>query len=504
MIVMIVVLYEASYPNVQDRERLEDALGRATGFTALLGTPRELDTVGGFLAWRIGAILAIILAVWTVLTVTRQLRGEEELGRWDMLLAGRIRTTVATATVLWVVAQALGVIGGVALAVQLLAGLGSDLPVRGAVLFSMTLVMPAITMGAVAAVTAQVLPSRRSAAGVAGAVLGVMFLLRVVADAASSLTWTRWLTPVGWTQEVRPFAGDRVWPLLLIGAWTALLAGLAALLAGRRDSGAALLSPRDTGAVSGAMLSSPESLAVRLLRGSTAAWVVSAGTWVVVMTLLAPSVADAAEDALPEAARDLFGGDVTVQAFLGFGVFQLFAAGLAAVAAGQIAAARDDEAVGRLDAVLSRPIGRHRWLAGRALIAASEVILVATCVAMLMGIAAAVRDIEVSAREIAAGATNGIPLALLFLGAGILAFGVAPRLARGAIYVLLGLTFLLRLVGDVLDAPPWIVGISPFHHLPLVPLQAMNPQTALLMTATGVVLAGVGITAFGRRDLTPG
>ena len=46
--------------------------------------------------------------------------------------------------------------------------------------------------------------------------LGALFLLRMVADGSSGLGWLRWLTPFGWLEELRPFADNRVLPLLLL------------------------------------------------------------------------------------------------------------------------------------------------------------------------------------------------------------------------------------------------------------------------------------------------
>ena len=42
-------------------------------------------------------------------------------------------------------------------------------------------------------------------------------MLRAISDASSQpgLTWLHWLSPIGWAQQFRPYAGDRWWLLLL-------------------------------------------------------------------------------------------------------------------------------------------------------------------------------------------------------------------------------------------------------------------------------------------------
>ena len=79
---------------------------------------------------------------------------------------------------------------------------------------------------AVAAVTAQLSPSARFARGAAFAVLAAAFTLRAVGDAGSTAALS-WLSPLGWSLQVRPYAGDRWWVLLLHLATTALLTALA-------------------------------------------------------------------------------------------------------------------------------------------------------------------------------------------------------------------------------------------------------------------------------------
>src|SRR5450756_3170018 len=69
---------------------------------------------------------------------------------------------------------------------------------------------------------------KRQASGIAGAALGLSYLLRAIGDSSSGqrLQWLSWLSPIGWGQQVRPFAGERWWVMtLLFGVAVALAAG---------------------------------------------------------------------------------------------------------------------------------------------------------------------------------------------------------------------------------------------------------------------------------------
>jgi ABC-2 type transport system permease protein len=72
-----------------ERAQLARSLGANAGMHALLGVARRIDTVAGFTAWRSLGVLALVGAVWGLLAGTRLTRGEEDAGRWEVLLAGQ-------------------------------------------------------------------------------------------------------------------------------------------------------------------------------------------------------------------------------------------------------------------------------------------------------------------------------------------------------------------------------------------------------------------------------
>ena len=94
------------------------ALAENPAIRTLFGPPVALDDPGGFTVWRTGTFLAVLAGTWAALTATRLTRGEEEAGRWDLLLAGRVtlRSLVGrTLAVLLCAAAVPGVAVGIAM-----------------------------------------------------------------------------------------------------------------------------------------------------------------------------------------------------------------------------------------------------------------------------------------------------------------------------------------------------------------------------------------------------
>lgn len=109
------------------------------------------------------------------------------------------------------------------------------------------------------------------------AFLGVVYVLRAVGDTAgeSGPSWLRWLSPIGWGQQVRPYQGDRWFVLLIPVVFFVVVTAVAYALVARRDHGAGLLPDRLGPADAGRSLSGPLGLAWRLQRGVFFGWTVA-------------------------------------------------------------------------------------------------------------------------------------------------------------------------------------------------------------------------------------
>jgi ABC-2 type transport system permease protein len=90
---------------------------------------------------------------------------------------------------------------------------------------------------------------------------------------------------------------------------------------------------------------------------------------------------------------------------------------------------------------------------------------------------------------------------VLFAGVAFLVLGAAPRLTVGLTIGLAALTYVVQLVGPMLEWPSYLVGLSPFHHLAPVPAEPYALVAGLVMAGLGVLATLLGMAAFERRDL---
>ncbi len=241
-IVVLVAVTAASVKGLYPTQAsLDLAAAAATGNAAAIafnGPAQGLDTVGGEVAFQAGAVGLVIAALMSLLMIGRLTRGEEEAGHIELLRSLPVGGSAPNAAASLVVA-AMNLVVGALVALTLIA---QDLPVAGSVTFGLSFTMIGLVFGCVALVAAQISENTRVVYGIAGAVLGASFVIRAVGDIGDGTI--SWLSPIGWVQKARPFAGEKWWPFLPTVAAIAALVITARAFAARRDLGGGLVQPR--------------------------------------------------------------------------------------------------------------------------------------------------------------------------------------------------------------------------------------------------------------------
>jgi len=286
-------------------------------------------------------------------------------------------------------------------------------------------------------------------------------------------------------------------------AATALLLSAAAKIYAGRDIGTGVLPARDSAPPRLPLLSSPLAQALRSERGTILAWLLSVGGFAFILGAVSTSIssADVSASMQREIAKLGGGSIVTPSGYMAF-VFIFFIVVVSLFACAQIANARHEEADERLETLLALPVSRPSWLGGRLALAAGASLALALTAGFFGWAGAASQGEDISlARMLEAGA-NCMPVTLLFLGIAALLFAIVPRASGGIAYGLVTVAFLWQLTGALLSAPKWLVELTPFAHVGLVPAQSFRAGAAIAMLAIGLACALAALGVFRRRDLT--
>ena len=485
---------EKVYPTQAARAGFAASIMASPAQRALYGQVYN-DSLGAVGIWKAG-MFHLLIAVAVILTVIRHTRADEETGRTELVdstAVGRYASLTAALILSFGASIATGAIGAAGL-------LTTNVPSGGSLAFGAALAGSGLVFTAVAAVTAQLSPSARFARGAAFAVLGAAYTLRAVGDAGSGTL--SWLSPLGWSLQVRPYAGDRWWVLLLHLATAAILTAVAYRLLAGRDVGAGLVAERAGPGAAAPALGNVFGLAWRLDRGALLLWTVGLCLYGLLMGSVVHGIGDELGDST--VARDIVarmgGTSALEEAFIAV-AFAMMGMVAAAFAISLSLRLHQEEYGQRAETTLAGAVSRTRWLASHlvAALAGSAVAILAAGVAggLVYGVAAG--DVGGKLATVVASAAVQLPAVWLLAAVTLALFGLAPRFTPVAWGVLVGF-IALYLIGSLAGFPQWVLDLEPFAHTPRVgsDFTAIPLLWLLAIDAALIVLGGM---AFRRRDL---
>jgi len=486
------------WPDEASRVEAARAINESAAMVAMFGRVYDPTSLGSLSMIKYTAFMTAAVAILMIVVAVRHTRAEEESGRLEVLSGGRLgRNAPLTAALIVVFGASL--ILGLLTSVSLTA---AGLPGTGSLAFGLGWGVTGMAFGAVAAVAAQITTESRSATGAALSVVAVTYMLRAVGDLADpGPSVFSWLSPIGWNQQIRAYAGDRWWVFGLPLALCLVLVPVAFGLRARRDLGSGMREP-GAGPAFGA-LKGVWGLARRLHSRMLVVW----GVWVVLFGALIGSLANSVADFLSsdtmiEWLEKLGGTDVIEDAFISAEI-GLVGIMISAYGVATVNRLRSEEVSGHAESLLGTSTTRIRWATSHYAAALMGVALLLTLLGFSCGIgaAASLGDASQIGRITLAGVAQ-IPAAWVMAGIALAVFGLMPK-AAWATWVFLVAFIAIGVLGDTLGLPAWSTDISPFQHSPQLPLDSGSILPIVVLTVVAAVFAVAGYLGWRRRDLVP-
>lgn len=190
-----------------------------------------------------------------------------------------------------------------------------------------------------------------------------------------------------------------------------------------------------------------------------------------------------------------------IDAFLRY-VFVLMAVISTCFVVASVLRLRSEEESGGAEAVLATRVGRSAWVGATVLVTGVGALVLS----MLMGLGLAVGyGLGMGEWDRVAAHVGGqlsyLPGVLLVAAAAVAIAGLFPRWSLLA-WVSVGFIFLQLMLGETLRLPDWIDGISPFWHLPRLPVETLDPLPAVVELLSAAALLLLGLWGYRRRDVT--
>lgn len=493
------------YPTAAARQKIAETFGNNIGIELLIGKAPQSASTAAYVAWNTAILIVVIGSIWGLLVATKYFRGEEESGRSELLLSGQttaLRSTLNTLGGLWTSLIAIFLVSSL-LFMAVGKHQGVDYSSHAAIYFALVTSLAIGVFLMIGALTSQLMPTRSKAAGLAGFILGLFFLVRGIGDITSA-HWLATITPLGWVEKAQPLAHTKpIWLLsFIISIFFLLIFTL--YFASKRDYQESIISDNANTKPSYTFLKSPFTLAIRLTKWTNVGWLIAIFLTSVLYGLLVKSTSkifnqsksfDKALSHLAQSAKLS-----STLAFLGM-VFFIQIVLIMALAANSLVAIRREEAQGYIDNFLAQPYSRLRWILGRLTIVVSVVILAGAITTLGVWLGVSRQGTGVTLHTLVLASINAIVPAIFVIGTAVLAFGFFPRLTSIFAYSVLVWSLLIELVGTGLNLNHWLLDTSLLHQVTLSPSVSPNWPVNLLVISVAVIFIIVGILRFNFRDI---
>lgn len=485
------------YPDAASRAAFAVSLGNQPAFAVLTGKIFD-SSLGGLTAWRVTLLGGVLAGLMSIFTVIRRTRTDEEAGRTELLASAAVgRAAPLLAALGCALAGCVGMF--VLVAGTLLVG-GED--AGGSLSLGVAIAGSGLLFAGVAAITAQLFDSARPALGTAGLVLGISFAIRAVADSGGDGSgWLRWLSPLGWVEEVRAFAVNRFWVFGLMLIATVLLVAVALWLLGRRDIGLGLF-PARLGRARGT-LRSTFGLSSRLQRPAAIGWTAALAAF----GLVTGAIVDSAKDLFADSAQisamlaKIGGPGAITDAVLNglVGMCAILASIAAVSAAGRMITEEQSE---RAALLLSTVVSRSRWQASHLLYVFAIPVVMLTAGGLASGVLHGARsgDFGDGFADAMAAMLGQLPACWVLGAIAVLIHAWLPRIWVAS-WVILVVAVLLGQLGPVLQLPQWVNDLVPFPHVSTIANAGVPWLAELILLAIAAALTAAGFVGFARRDL---
>ncbi|HEX9034816.1 MAG TPA: hypothetical protein VF834_23470, partial [Streptosporangiaceae bacterium] len=289
----------------------------------------------------------------------------------------------------------------------------------------------------------------------------------------------------------------------LIATPVVLLAVTMVLLR-QRDTGAGVFRAADSKQNAGTrLLSGPLAFATRRRIGEVLAWGVGVALLGVMWGGLSQSLVGLSKSQ-PQTAKTLqaagLGAILTPAGFVA--VMDVFTAVvLALYAVTFIHGDYDDEIRTRLDLPYSNRVTRTGWAGSTLVTGTVALIALAAVLGLFTWAGSEFAGAGLSVGDSFGAAANVLPVVAVFLGLAMLLHGVLPSWSAGVVGALAVGLYLVELIGPALKWSHWVLDLSPYHHLALVPTVSPAWPALGIMIGIGVAASAVGLFGYAHRDL---
>ncbi|NMH74686.1 ABC transporter permease [Bacillus sp. RO2] len=500
MTILTATSFSGLYANDQERQAIAETM-KNPAMTAMVGKGYGLEnyTEGPMMAHQMLLFTAIVVAIMSIMLVTRHTRNDEEEGRVELIRSlpvGRLATVTSTL----VVVIATNVCLSLFVAFSLFSLGIESIDLNGSLLYGAALGVTGVFFTSITLLFAQLSSNSRSTIGLSFTVLAVSYIIRAIGDVSNE--GLSWVSPLGWILRTEVYVNNYWWPVFLTISSSIIIAVTALYLHALRDLGSGFIPTKPGKRFASRFLKSPFGLAFRLQRTGIIAWAIG-------MFILGASYGSVLGDL-----ETFFSSNDMLTQMLppveGYTLTEQFMTMLMAIISMLctippimfLLKLKGEEKRGHLEPILARSVSRSKLLGSYMLLSLIFGFIMLTLAILGLWVAAdSVMDDPISLQSFLKAGLVYLPALWIMTGIGVAIIGLKPKLT-GLTWLVLGYSFFVVYLGGMLKLPDWMANLSPYGHIPQIPVEEINYLTLATLSLIAIILMIVGFFGFRNRDIT--
>ena len=487
------------YATGADRQIMAETM-KNPAITVMLGPGYGLDnyTDGAMMAHFMLLFSAIATGIMGILLTTRHTREDEEEGRIEMIRSlpvGPLSPLAATILNITLANIVISLVVGFSLY-----SLGlEDMDLGGCLLYGASLGVIGIFFAALTGLFAQLTSNTRATIGYSFGFLILAYIIRGIGDVENETLSL--ISPLGLILRTQVFVNNYWWPVFLTLGISVIIFGISLYLNSIRDLGAGFIPTRPGKRNASRFLLSPLGLSFRLQRTSIISWTIG-------MFILGISYGSILGDL-----EGFLNTSGIIQQMIpegeGLSLTERFMTMLMTILSilGTIPALMYvlklsyEEKRNRTEYLLSKAVSRNKVIGSYTLIA-----ILAVPIIQLMSIlglwfaAISTMDDAITFNTFFKAGFVHIPAMWIMVGLAVFLIGYFPEHVS-LTWLYLGYAFFVVYLGDMLQLPDWMSNLSPFGHIPQVPIEEVDITKIFILVLISIVLTFSGFIGYSKRDI---
>lgn len=341
---------------------------------------------------------------------------------------------------------------------------------------------------------ASLLPILEELVGYPFAILGLSYLLQA-ADASNEIL--SYISPLGLIMKSQVYVKNYLWPIFIFLGLSVVILFIALFLNQLRDLGEGMIAAKPGRKNASKFLQTPFGLSIRLLKNTFIAWAIG----LVLLGISYGSVLGDLESFLKS--NELFAqiGVTDTEQFVTM-LMSIMSIVSAIPTLMFLLKVRSEEKKGLTEHILSRKVSRVKLLYGYFKI--SFISSFSMMIFIILGLWSAgyvvLPDNPLSFIEVFKAGIVYLPAIWLMIGIAIILIAYFPE-RTSFVWIYLGYSIFAVYLGRLLSFPDWVGKLTPFGHIPQIPLEELNWNNLIILSGIAIILTTVGFIRYRKRDM---